>query len=275
MVGLQTYYHANDLRAKNERWDWEDPARAKETDVKPVYCGPGLWYDAATGHVHARLAHTHLPAGLVNYSGETDPRKLRLVIAPFRSVPLTLDGARHVRIQDLVIRGAGYDSVVIQQSSDIELDNLTVWAGSYGLRATGAQRLKVLGCGFYGSVPPWTFRTDTSLQSYPGRPHRDITRLKPGVGIILDLDAAATIEALELLSPTNDWQAVVYVADAPGETLAAWGDPVATTDGLPAGTNRIDLDGARGGAVLVWIVDRGDAPGRAPAEIQEARVLGS
>ncbi len=104
---------------------------------------------------------------------------------------------------------------------------------------------------------------------------RDITRLKPGVGIILTLESAATLETLELLSPTNDWRAVIYVADAAGTTLAEWGDPVATPDPLPAGTNPIDLEGARGGAVLVWIVDRGDAPGRAPAEIQEARVLGS
>jgi hypothetical protein len=104
---------------------------------------------------------------------------------------------------------------------------------------------------------------------------RDITRLKPGVGIILTLESAATLETLELVSPTNDWRAVIYVADAARTTLAEWGDPVVTTDPLPAGTNRIDLDGARGGAVLVWIVDRGDEPGRAPAVIQEARVLGS
>ena len=104
---------------------------------------------------------------------------------------------------------------------------------------------------------------------------RDITRLKPGLGIILTLESAATLETLELLSPTNGWRAVIYVADAAGSTLAEWGDPVATTDPLPAGTNRVDLGGARGGAVLVWIVDRGDAPGRAPAVIQEARVLGN
>jgi serine/threonine-protein kinase len=103
---------------------------------------------------------------------------------------------------------------------------------------------------------------------------RDITKLKSGVGLILTLDAAATIEQLEIDSPTNDWRAVVYVSDAPHDTLAQWGDPVATTEGLPAGTNRIDLDGARGGAVLVWIVDRGDAVGRAPAEIRDVRILG-
>jgi serine/threonine-protein kinase len=107
-----------------------------------------------------------------------------------------------------------------------------------------------------------------------GYDDRDITRLKSGVGLVLELGAAATLEQLELTSPTNDWRVVVYVADAPAGSLAGWGDPVATTDGLPAGTNQVDLDGAKGAAVLVWIVDRGDASTRAPAEIQEARVLG-
>jgi tRNA A-37 threonylcarbamoyl transferase component Bud32 len=104
---------------------------------------------------------------------------------------------------------------------------------------------------------------------------RDITRLKSGVGIILELSAAKDLEQLELISPTNDWKVRVYVADAPAQDLEGWGDPDATTEGLPAGTNTIDLGGARGAAVLVWVVDRGDAPGRAPAEIQEARLLGT
>ena len=107
-----------------------------------------------------------------------------------------------------------------------------------------------------------------------GYNHRDITRLKAGVGIMLTLGSAASLDSLELQSPTNDWSVAIYVADAPGDNLAAWGAPVATSDGLPSGTNTIDLQGARGAAVLVWILDRGDAPGRASAEIQEARLLG-
>jgi hypothetical protein len=103
---------------------------------------------------------------------------------------------------------------------------------------------------------------------------RDITRLKPGVGLVLTLDSPATVNALELLSPTNDWRAVIYVADSDPGSLAGWGEPVTTTDGLPTGTNTIDLGDARGGAILVWIVDRGDAAGREPAEVQDVRVLG-
>jgi tRNA A-37 threonylcarbamoyl transferase component Bud32 len=103
---------------------------------------------------------------------------------------------------------------------------------------------------------------------------RDITRLKPGVGIVLTLGAAASLDRLEVDSPTNGWRAVIYVADAPADTLAGWGEPVATTEGLPGGTNTVDLQDKSGAAVLIWIVDRGDGPGRAAAEIQDVRLLG-
>src|SRR2546425_876254 len=103
-IALQTYWHPMDLRATNELW-MDDPE--KKLMVLPLYCGPGLWYDRDSGHIHVRLAHTNLKTpGLANYRGETDPRKLPLIIAPFKSVPLFVDMAKHVRFQDLVIRGA-------------------------------------------------------------------------------------------------------------------------------------------------------------------------
>ena len=101
---------------------------------------------------------------------------------------------------------------------------------------------------------------------------RDITKLKEGVGLILELSATATLDELQLVSPTNDWRIAVYVADSVPGSLADWGDAITTTEGLPAGMNTIDLEGRRGSAVLVWILDRGDAPGRTGAEISEARV---
>jgi serine/threonine-protein kinase len=101
---------------------------------------------------------------------------------------------------------------------------------------------------------------------------RDITLLKPGVGLVLELSSVADLAALEVDSPTNDWRAEVYVAESVPSDLAGWGDPVATTEGIPAGTSSIDLGGARGGAVLLWIVDRGDSPTRAPATVAEVRI---
>jgi serine/threonine-protein kinase len=104
---------------------------------------------------------------------------------------------------------------------------------------------------------------------------RDITQLKPGVGLVLELNAAQDLTQLEVESPTNDWTVAVYVADEAPTSLDGWGEPVTTSEGLLAGTNTIDLEGASGRAVLVWILDRGDAPGRAGAEIREVRVRAS
>lgn len=185
MIGLNTYFHRADLQATNELIDYADWEQAKATDIKPLWCGPGLWYDAVSGHIHCRLNHTHVE-GIDNYSGETDPRKLPLIVAPFRSVPLMIDGAAHVRVQDLTIRGAGYDAVVLDKAEHIEFDNVTIWCGSYGVRARATGPLKLHRCGLYGSCPPWLFRTDTSKRAYPGRPNRDITRLNTHATLVVD-----------------------------------------------------------------------------------------
>ncbi len=42
MIGLQTYFHAQDLRSANELVDWEVWDRQRETDLKLLYCGPGF-----------------------------------------------------------------------------------------------------------------------------------------------------------------------------------------------------------------------------------------
>ncbi|MBI1903086.1 MAG: DUF1565 domain-containing protein [Planctomycetia bacterium] len=204
MVGLQTYYHAHDLRAENQLVDWEDWNNTAKSDLKPLYCGPGLSYDAATGYIYARLSHTAIPA-VPNYRGQTDPRKLPLVIAPFRSVPLHLDGVRHMRLQDLVIRGGGYDTVAIDQSNDLELDNVTVWCGTYGLRVTGTQRLKLHRCGVYGSIAPWLARGDTSLRSggVRGDAHRNITRYNTHALLVAEAGREFSVYAFPL---NDDWE---------------------------------------------------------------------
>lgn len=197
-VGLHTYYHVQDLRAKDEHIE----RKADKSDIQPMYCGPGLWYDRASGYLHARLAHTHL-AGFANYQGETDPRRLPLVIAPFRSVPLHLDRAEHVRIQDLVIRGGGFDTVLIDQSSDIEFDNVTIWCGTYGVRAKGARRLRIMQCGFYGNSPPWNTRFEAGLNSYPGRTERDITRYNTHAWLVPEANGEHDVYSFPF---NDDWE---------------------------------------------------------------------
>ena len=117
-------------------------------------------------------------------------------------------------------------------------------------------------------------KVDTGWRT-EGYNDRAITKLKDGVGLIVRLDGAHDIDRLKVVSPTNDWSVAIYVADAPGATLADWGEAVATREHLDAGTNEIDLGGRRGGAVLVWILDRGDGTGRASAEISELYVTGT
>ena len=202
MIGLHTYHHAQDLRSDNEASDLLDPTRPKESDLKPLYCGPGVWYDSASGRIYCRLAATHLPRG-INYEGANDPRKLPLILAPFRSVPLHVDGAQHVRFQNLVVRGGGYDTVVLDQSSDIEFDNVTLWCTTYGVRATGTQRLKLSRCGVHGSVPPWTFRSDTSLRSYGERAKRDITRFGTHALLVPECGREFSVFAYPL---NDDWE---------------------------------------------------------------------
>jgi hypothetical protein len=166
-IALQTYWHTMDLRAKNELWI-DDPG--KKLMVLPVYCGPGLWYDADTGHIHARLAPTNLKTpGLANYRGESDPRKLPLVISSFKSVPLFVDMARHVRFQDLVIRGGGLNCVVLQMGIGIEFDNVTIFAGTYGIRARSTGPFKMVNSAVHGMIPPWAWRDENGLYTYTAR----------------------------------------------------------------------------------------------------------
>lgn len=203
MIGLQTYYHKKDLRAESEVIDWEDWDNRDETDIRPIYLGPGCWYNHEDAKIYIRLAHTNLPEPMPNYKGKTDPRLVPQLLAPFRSTPLTLDGAKGVKIQDLTIRGAGYTAVELYQATDIEFNNVTIWAGAYGIRASGTRGFKMLHCGVYGNVAPWTFRNDGSKRDYPGRPHRNLSRLNTHASFEIEAGRESSVYAF----PRNDdWE---------------------------------------------------------------------
>ncbi len=82
--------------------------------------------------------------------------------------------------------------------------------------------------------------------------------LKPGVGVVLQLNGAHKLNELTLTSLSKGWSAEVLVADAPRTTREAWGAPVATKRGIGDGSTTFDLDGRTGGAVLLWITDLGE-----------------
>ena len=104
--------------------------------------------------------------------------------------------------------------------------------------------------------------------------NRDITLLKEGVGLMLVAEARGELERLILTSPTNDWSARFYVAASDPGSFEGWGEPVASLDRIEAGTVEVDLGGAEGGAVLIWITNQGDGSGGDEVTIQEAVLFG-
>lgn len=166
MVPLHGYRLATDLRASNELWT----AGKQEMRETGLYCGPGLWYNRETGRIHVRLAHHHL-AGLGEhaYRGETDPRKLPLVIAAgFGDDVLRISGVRHVRLQGLVLRGAtGSPMIHVYGSEDVELDHVTVYGGFPGLLINAAKNVRVTHSAFRGLAAPWSSRAHMKYRGTP------------------------------------------------------------------------------------------------------------
>jgi len=81
--------------------------------------------------------------------------------------------------------------------------------------------------------------------------------LKSGVGVVLLLDAPHALSQLTVISPSRDWVFSVYVAATASPSLAGWGAPVVSATTVTAEATTVDLQGARGGAVLVWITALG------------------
>jgi serine/threonine-protein kinase len=95
--------------------------------------------------------------------------------------------------------------------------------------------------------------------------------LKPGVGLVVTVSSSASLDELQVQSANHGWGADVYVAATPGDDLDAWGQPVASENGVD-GTATFDLEGHEGTAVMLWITDLGDGPAMLHAEIAELQV---
>jgi hypothetical protein len=157
MIPLHGYRNVTDLRSSNEL-SLGDRKAAREAGV---YCGPGLWFNRETGRIHIRLAHHRIPGlGDRAYRGQTDPRKLKLVIAVgFGDSVLRINGVRHVKIQGIVLRGAtGSPMIEIYGSESIHLDHLTVYGGFPGLLVNASKDIRVTHCAFRGLAAPWSGR---------------------------------------------------------------------------------------------------------------------
>src|SRR5207302_1133987 len=82
--------------------------------------------------------------------------------------------ARHVRVQDIVIRGGGEQSVLLQYCAGVELDGVIVQCGT--LIGQNSGPVKIVNSAIYGRVPPWMWRIDSSKGCASGAT-RDIVRL--------------------------------------------------------------------------------------------------
>jgi hypothetical protein len=154
LVPLHGYRTVEDLRSTNE-------LQPPNKNAGAAYCGPGLWFNRETSRIHIRLAH-HRLVGLGDraYRGETDPRKLPLVVAVgFGQDVLRINGIKHVRIEGLVLRGAtGSPMIHVYGSQGIHLDHLTVYGGFPALLVNASQNVRVTHSAFRGLAAPWTGR---------------------------------------------------------------------------------------------------------------------
>lgn len=166
LVPLQAYRFHGDLKSDNPYWNVENKVGGESF----VYCGPGIFYNAETGRIHCRLAHTKLTGlGDDNYRGVTDPRKVRLIIAGGEDPPLKLVGCQNVRLQDLVLRGSRTPTLQIHDSRNIELDGLTAYGGSSAMQVRNTWGLRMQHCACRGIGAPWTFRGMLKYRSVEAR----------------------------------------------------------------------------------------------------------
>ncbi len=167
LVPLHGYRFARDMRSDNPYWNITD----KTSDRQHVYCGPGLWYNRDTKRIHIRLAHTRLPGlGDDNYRGETDPRKLPLIVAGNRREPvLSIHAAQHIRLQDLELRGARDATLEIRDSASITLEGLTVYGGYTPIRVVDTHGFRMQHTACRGLAAPWTFRASLKYRAIESR----------------------------------------------------------------------------------------------------------
>jgi hypothetical protein len=183
---LVTYSNINDLRADNETFD----QIVDENDPRPgpavtdeegdplgyrhpwVYMGPGIYFNPDTRRVHVRLSHTHnnVP-GIIDYTDQTDPRRVPLAIAPRALTTLRIGGSSHLRLERLTISFGGNNSVLIEQAQNVTFDHVRIRAATRGIRMGGpaenpARDVVFAHCQFDGGIPPWFFRSDQESGYY-------------------------------------------------------------------------------------------------------------
>jgi hypothetical protein len=201
---LITYMNLNDLRSANETFEQimiedSDPRDGPELVVeecgkhpgpecgytldnkgyKPVsyrypwvYMGPGLWFDRQTQRVHARFSHTHnnVP-GVVDYTGETDPNRVRLAISSKLMKTVSIVKCENVRLDDLSIRFGGDETMILANCKNVVFDHVCFLCARTGVNLAGnavgpVKDTVFQHCEFDGGLPTWYFRTDRKARYF-------------------------------------------------------------------------------------------------------------
>jgi serine/threonine-protein kinase len=113
------------------------------------------------------------------------------------------------------------------------------------------------------------WRTETYDQS-------DFFGDKTGVGLVVELGQRSALESIRVAGSTNGWSGQVFVLDGPPGPDSLDGATPAGTVTDVRGQVSVDLGGATGSTVVVWITDLGE-PGegsRHRVEVQEVVAIG-
>ena len=169
MIPLHGYRYLNDLRSDNEYLAKIDAGKTEAG--QGVYCGPGVFYDVESRRIHIRLAHTRQKAlGQQNYRGETDPRKLPLVIAGSAAgSALSIVECAYLRIQDVVVRGSRAATVSVSDSANVEFDGVTMYGGAAPISVRDTAGLRLWHSACRGIAAPWTFRGSLKYRAIEAR----------------------------------------------------------------------------------------------------------
>ena len=169
LTPLHGYRYLTDLRSSNEYFSQIDAGKTEAGSG--IYCGPGVFFDNETKRVHVRLSHTRQVAlGADNYQGETDPRKLKLIIASGTAgAPLQLENSRYIRVQDVVVRGGRSTAISVQNCGNVEFDGVTALGGGSAFNVRDTAGLRVVHCACRGIAAPWTYRGSLKYRSIEAR----------------------------------------------------------------------------------------------------------
>jgi hypothetical protein len=215
---LVSYDRLEDLRSQNQLWtadvaghqtlkkDGNGNWVSTEILRQYVYMGPGIWFDERTGsngrRVHIRLSPTtNQIDGWPDYTGQTDPRRLRLALSTDESHVLRLVTCQHMRFENLTMRFGGIDTIRLRNCADIVFDHITIWAGSRAIRLENDsseelnQDIEFKHCEIDGGLPTWFFRSDRKdiyhYRPVPGGPVEENRLGHATGGVLLSSDPRA------------------------------------------------------------------------------------